>query len=1109
MRNFFSSYRAGLLALTVSGSLLAAAPARAQVPVAAPAWQAAVTASGSVTVTATATDASGNVLLTGHFSGGTATFGSTLLSSTSNSEVFVAKWSPASSSFVWALRGIGTAGATNSANAIAVSNGSVYLAGNFTGSTFALGSAPALANAQASTSDIFVAKLTDAGSSASVAWTRRAGGADNDYAAAIAGGAGNYVYVGGSNGAGASFGATTLAGAGGFICRLGDSLGTIGAAVAAGDGVTALVYNGGVYAAGTFRSGAATFGFGSSTRTLTSAGGEDIFVGRFDYYGLDLSWAQPAGGTGNDYADALVAANGRLYLAGALGSPAATFGSLTLPAAGAGSLYVAKLADTGTTGTFGWAVPSGGVGSAYNHAYGLAVTGSSVYLTGTVGGTTTLGATTLTSAGLSDILLAKLTDAGSTASFTWAQQAGGSGLDYAYGLARGGTQLYVGGQVSTPASFGSLPVSQAAGARPGFLASVTDTAPLLSLVAPTNAPVGSTVTLYGTGLAGATAITFAGTSNNVVTSGFTVNAAGTQISGIVVPAGAQTGVVNATSPLGTSNGLVTFSVAASANPAPAWQAALAGTSTSGSSRVQFSAPDASGNVFVGGTFSGIITLGATTLTSAGSDDLFVAKWSPATNTYVWAQAAGGTAAESIYGLAVSGTNVYIAGEFFSPTLRFGAATLTNTNTQLDGFVAKLTDAGTTGSFGWAQLIGGDDYDYVESLAVSGNNVYVGGDYYSSALLIGTGGLPTNAGSDDGYVAKFVDTGSQPTLSWVLQVGAPSATYLNTINFYGLAVRGNTVYAAGTLLGTVNVGGTQLVGDDNGDIAVTRITDAGSTASFTSAVQAGGAGQEWLYDLKVSGNTLYASGRNGSTAFAWGGTTLTGSGSTTGFLGKLTDSSTGLSFGWAQALGGQTNSLVYRLATNGTSVYAAGYFGGTAAFGPSTLSSAGGSDGFVAKVTDAGASASVAWAQQSGGIGSDINYSVALSGQRVLVGGNVTPAAAVGSLVLLASPGAPVATQVATLATLTDPTILATAPAASALAGGLVLYPNPAHGRTTAQLPASAEKLPLLLYDAMGREARRYPAPGSAVTEASLSLSGLTPGVYVLRCGASSQRLLVE
>ena len=84
--------------------------------------------------------------------------------------------------------------------------------------------------------------------------------------------------------------------------------------------------------------------------------------------------------------------------------------------------------------------------------------------------------------------------------------------------------------------------------------------------------------------------------------------------------------------------------------------------------------------------------------------------------------------------------------------------------------------------------------------------------------------------------------------------------------------------------------------------------------------------------------------------------------------------------------------------------------------------------------------------------------------------------------------------------------LAAAPAALATPAAQ-LFPNPAHGTATLRLPAGAPRLPLTLSDALGRVLRRYPAPTGA--EAVLDLRGLPAGTYMVRCGAFSQRLVVE
>ncbi|UOQ99291.1 hypothetical protein MUN81_07270 [Hymenobacter sp. 5317J-9] len=81
-------------------------------------------------------------------------------------------------------------------------------------------------------------------------------------------------------------------------------------------------------------------------------------------------------------------------------------------------------------------------------------------------------------------------------------------------------------------------------------------APTLTSLSPNRGPVGTVLALTGTNLTAASRVSFTGSSNNVVSTGFTVNAAGTQLTGVVVPSGAQTGPVTVTTPGGVSNGVV-------------------------------------------------------------------------------------------------------------------------------------------------------------------------------------------------------------------------------------------------------------------------------------------------------------------------------------------------------------------------------------------------------------------------------------------------------------------------------------------------------------------------------------------------------------------------
>jgi hypothetical protein len=98
--------------------------------------------------------------------------------------------------------------------------------------------------------------------------------------------------------------------------------------------------------------------------------------------------------------------------------------------------------------------------------------------------------------------------------------------------------------------------------------------------------------------------------------------------------------------------------------------------------------DSLGNVYVGGTFEGSVNFGGGTLTSAGARDIFVAKYTSA-GQHVWSKRFGGTSGEDVRGVAVDGAgDVLLTGQFLG-TINFGGPTLTSAGYE-DIFLAKLS-----------------------------------------------------------------------------------------------------------------------------------------------------------------------------------------------------------------------------------------------------------------------------------------------------------------------------------------------------------------------------------------------------------------------------------
>lgn len=541
---------------------------------------------------------------------------------------------------------------------------------------------------------------------------------------------------------------------------------------------------------------------------------------------------------------------------------------------------------------------------------------------------------------------------------------------------------------------------------------------------------------------------------------------------------------------------------------PVWQSIISTNSTA-YSIVTTSVADANGNIYVCGSFRGSITLGTTTLSSAGGTDLFLAKWQPQSNRFTWVQKYGGAGDEWPTDLAVSGTSVYMTGYFLGAPFQFGTTTLPDNGSNLiTAFVAKLTDGGTVAAPAWAlRLNTNPTYTEAEHLVVAGAGVYVAGTFQNTAQFGSF--MRTSSGGGDVYVAKLLDAGPSASILWLQQAGGPLDDHAFQLVGYG-----SSLYVAGTFQGGAGFGSTTLNATST-DAFVAKLLDAGSSAGFTWAERVGNtssASATVIGALAVAGPSVYLAGEFSQT-ITLGSLVLTapfGNNSNT-FVAKLTDVGSTAMFQWAQQAGGAGGYTAARaLAVAGPNVYVAGSFSSrNAQFGTTTLTNANQSgfsnDAFVTKLADAGPTATFSWARQAGSnADGESAATMALQGTTLVVGGSAIPPAAFGSLLLTGAAGA----TTGFLATLTDPTLTAATPFLRAK--NLAVFPNPAHTAATVQLPAvpGTTQATLTLTDALGRAVRTYqvPLPAAGAT-AVLPLAGLAPGFYHLRVQAGGQQAI--
>jgi hypothetical protein len=173
------------------------------------------------------------------------------------------------------------------------------------------------------------------------------------------------------------------------------------------------------------------------------------------------------------------------------------------------------------------------------------------------------------------------------------------------------------------------------------------------------------------------------------------------------------------------------------------------------SRLNGIAVDPLGHSYVSGVFRGTATFGTQVLSSAGSNDVFIAKYDPA-GAFLWARQAGGIGNENDFGTPIAvdaNGNCYISGGYVMNAV-FGGIILPNAGDH-DVFIAKYDANGVAQ---YAQRAGGKGYDYCRGISVDRNgNCYITGRFTGGAEF-GSSSL-TSTGNNDLFFAKLASFNS--------------------------------------------------------------------------------------------------------------------------------------------------------------------------------------------------------------------------------------------------------------------------------------------------------------------------------------------------------------
>lgn len=903
---------------------------------------------GNIRVLFNKVDGSGNTILTGYYNN-TADFdpgaGTAYLTSNGGTDIFIAKYD-ASGNYVWA-RSMGGTSNDQGLSLTVDGIGNIYLTGYFRSVVdFDPGAGTANLTSNAA-NDIFFAKYDASGN---YVWSKAMGSTYDDRGNSITIDASGNVYVLGQFEQTVDFdpgiGTANLTSAGTndvFLAKydaLGNYVWTRGIGGTNSDQGNSMAIDGmgNLYITGLY-SETVDFDPGAGIVNLTSLGGNDIFLAKFDGSGT-YAWAVGMGGTGTDQGLSVsLDASNNVYFTGSFRStvdfdPSISVSNLT--SAGSADIFVAKFTSAGA---HTWSRAMGGSSNDQANVI-ICDASSNVYVTGYFNGTVDFdagaGVVNLSSAGGNDIFLTKYDASGN---YIWATAMGGSSTDQGLSLTVDAAgKVYLSGFFKGTADF-----------DPGSSSSAN----LSTLVSLENGFISTYAASTGNYISAKQLGGISGVGGNVFLKSHKIDASGNVF---------ITGEFSSQVDFDPGPGTVTLTSSGNADMFIAkydasgnylWAKGI-GSSSSNDNGSSLTV-DGSGNLYVTGYFQGTVDFdpgaGTAELTNIGWDDIFLAKYD-ASGNYVWAKVIGGTNTDLAVSVSLDGSgNILLTGTF-TGTVDFdpGSATTNLTSGgQSDIFLAKY-DA--SGNFVWAKRLGGTSTDNVSYLTTDGSgNIYITGNYNGTADFdpgAGSANLTTFNGNTDLYLAKYNGSGEYV---WAKSIGNSGSDCGVSISLDGSGNIHLTGYFQGTVDFDPGSGTSNLTNVGGFDIFLAKYDNTGN---HLWSKQLSGISLEESTSIALDGNgNVYLTGYfSGTVDFdpGSGTTNLTSNGGNDIFFAKYNVSG---EYVWASAIGGTSTDCPNTISLDaGGNLYISGYFNQTVDFDPgsgtSNLTSLSGSNyGFVA------------------------------------------------------------------------------------------------------------------------------------------------------------------
>jgi hypothetical protein len=367
-----------------------------------------------------------------------------------------------------------------------------------------------------------------------------------------------------------------------------------------------------------------------------------------------------------------------------------------------------------------------------------------------------------------------------------------------------------------------------------------------------------------------------------------------------------------------------------------------------------------GDIFVGGEFEKTASFGGADLSSAGEEDIVLARYGPE-GEHRWSKRLGGGGVEYLRSLALDGSdNIIITGNL-EGTADLGGGPLTSAGDR-DIYIAKYDPSG---KHLWSKRFGGSLPDEGHGVAVDGSgNILVTGSFYKTVSL---GGQElTSVGHDDIFVAKYSGSGKH---LWSKRFGTNNLDHGAEV---AVDSKGE-VLITGSVYGNVDFGGGTLWGLGQTDIFVVKLK---ATGEHIWSKLFGGSEMDDGEAVAVDGSDSVILAASFQLTIDVGGKKLTSAGKRDMLLAKLTPEGGYL---WSKRLGGAGYDSAYDVAAGGGAVVLSGSFDGNADLGGGGLVSAGKSDLFLACYNASGAHR---WSEGAGGSWLDWVGGVSVHGDSV-------------------------------------------------------------------------------------------------------------------------------